>query len=120
YLCVLAAPFLYELYRKYSTRILEKNVRSFLQFRGVNKGIKETIKSHPELFIAYKNGLTITAVDAELTEENGKVYLKSLKDFQIVNGGQTTASIYFSKKEGLDISKVKVMAKINVAKDADE
>src|SRR5690606_12361427 len=42
------------------------------------------------------------------------------KDFQIVNGGQTTASIYFSKKEGLDISKVKVMAKINVAKDADE
>src|SRR5690606_35839855 len=87
---------------------------------GVNKGIKETIKSHPELFIAYNNGLTITAVDAELTEENGKVYLKSLKDFQIVNGGQTTASIYFSKKEGLDISKVRVMAKINVAKNTDE
>src|SRR5690606_20716378 len=74
----------------------------------------------PEFFIAFNNGLTITAVGHELIKENDRIYIKSLKDFQIVNGGQTTASIYFSKKEGLDISKVRVMAKINVAKDANE
>lgn len=120
YLCVLPAALIAELYRKYSTRILEKNVRSFLQFKGVNQGIKETIKKTPELFIAFNNGMTITAVDSELKEENGRYILKSLTDFQIVNGGQTTASIYFSKKEGLDVSKVRVMAKINVAKNTDE
>ncbi|WP_104381351.1 AIPR family protein [Sphingobacterium sp. HMA12] len=120
YLCVLPAALIAELYRKYSTRILEKNVRSFLQFKGVNQGIRDTIKKTPELFIAYNNGMTITAVDSELKENNGQYILKSLTDFQIVNGGQTTASIYFSKKEGLDISKVRVMAKINVAKNTDE
>lgn len=117
YLCVLPASILSELYKRYSSRLLEKNVRSFLQFRGVNKGIKETIRKEPEKFIAYNNGLTITAVHKELiTDDNGIRYIKSLKDFQIVNGGQTTATIYFAKKEGLDISKVNIMAKINVAK----
>lgn len=120
YLCVLPAALIAELYRKYSTRILEKNVRSFLQFKGVNQGIRDTIKRSPELFIAFNNGMTITAVDSQIKEDQGKYVLKSLTDFQIVNGGQTTASIYFSKKEGLDISKVRVMAKINVAKNTDE
>ncbi|RZK05199.1 MAG: abortive phage infection protein, partial [Flavobacterium sp.] len=120
YLCVLPASVLHELYKRYSTRMLEKNVRSFLQFKGVNSGIKETIRKSPEKFIAYNNGLTITATGKEVIERNGKVYIKSLRDFQIVNGGQTTASIYFSGKEGLDISKVRVMAKINVAKNSTE
>ena len=116
YLCVLEADVLTDLYRLYSTRLLEKNVRSFLQFKGVNKGMKATIKTEPEKFIAYNNGLTITATDAIVFSNKRKVFIKSLTDFQIVNGGQTTASIYFSKKEGLDVSKVKVMAKINVVK----
>ncbi|NOR70630.1 MAG: abortive phage infection protein [Methylomarinum sp.] len=118
YLCVLKADILSDLYRRYSSRLLEKNVRSFLQFRGVNKGIKETIRKEPEKFIAYNNGLTITATDANIFQHKRKLFLEALTDFQIVNGGQTTASIYFSKKEGLDISKVKVMAKINVVKEA--
>lgn len=118
YLCVLKAEVLFDLYKHYSTRLLEKNVRSFLQFKGVNKGIKETIRNEPEKFIAYNNGLTITAIDANVFQSKKKMYIESLKDFQIVNGGQTTASIYFSKKDGLDISKVKVMAKINVAKES--
>ena len=114
YLCVLKADVLSDLYKLYSTRLLEKNVRSFLQFKGVNKGIKETIRNEPEKFIAYNNGLTITSTDAKVFHNKKKMYIESLTDFQIVNGGQTTASIYFSKKEGLDISKVKVMAKINI------
>jgi hypothetical protein len=120
YLCVMPAEILAELYKRYSSRLLEKNVRSFLQFRGVNLGMRKTLIKDPEKFIAYNNGLTITASNKEFVTINNKLYIKSLSDFQIVNGGQTTASIYFSKKDGIDISKVKVMAKINVAKDVSE
>ncbi len=117
YLCVLPASIISGLYKEYSTRLLEKNVRSFLQFRGVNKGIRETIRKEPEKFFAYNNGLTITATATEISTVNGQKHIKSLTDFQIVNGGQTTATIYFTQKDGFDISKVKVMAKINVAKE---
>ena len=120
YLCVLPAKILINLYTLYSTRLLEKNVRSFLQFKGVNAGIKKTIKEEPEKFIAYNNGLTITATSAKISNKKGGIQIQSLTDFQIVNGGQTTASIYFASKEGLNLDKVKVMAKINVAKENNE
>jgi hypothetical protein len=120
YLCVLSADVLSDLYRLHSSRLLEKNVRSFLQFRGANKGIRDTIRENPEKFIAYNNGLTITATEARVTTHKRKTYIESLTDFQIVNGGQTTASIYFSKKDGLDVSGISVMAKINVVKGNDE
>jgi len=120
YLCVLPANILVELYKKFSSRLLEKNVRSFLQFRGVNLGMRKTLTKDPEKFIAFNNGLTITASNKEIEIIKDKVYIKSLSDFQIVNGGQTTASIYFSQKDGIDVSKVKVMAKINVAKNVTE
>ncbi len=120
YLCALPASIISRLYKDFSTRLLEKNVRSFLQFRGVNKGIRETIRKEPEKFVAYNNGLTITATSGEIKHESGQSQIKSLTDFQIVNGGQTTATIYFTQKDGFDISKVKVMAKINVAKEATE
>jgi len=120
YLCVLPADILAELYKRFSSRLLEKNVRSFLQFRGVNLGMRKTLTKDPEKFIAFNNGLTITASNKEIETIKDKIYIKSLSDFQIVNGGQTTASIYFSQKDGIDVSKVKVMAKINVAKNVSE
>lgn len=120
YLCVLPAHILSDLYKRYSSRLLEKNVRSFLQFKGANKGIRETIRISPEKFIAFNNGITITSTSKDLETKNGKLFVKSLTDFQIVNGGQTTASIYFTQKDGFPIDKVKVMAKINVALDVNE
>ncbi len=120
YLCVLPAHILSDLYKRYSSRLLEKNVRSFLQFKGVNKGIRETIRISPEKFIAFNNGITITSTAKEVESINGIMFIKSLTDFQIVNGGQTTASIYFTQKDGFPIDKVKVMAKINVARDVTE
>lgn len=120
YLCVLPAHILSDLYKRYSSRLLEKNVRSFLQFKGANKGIRETIRISPEKFIAFNNGITITSTAKDLEAKNEKLFIKSLTDFQIVNGGQTTASIYFTQKDGFPIDKVKVMAKINVARDVTE
>ncbi|WP_300599992.1 AIPR family protein [Niabella sp.] len=114
YLAVIPATLLVNFYHKYSSRLLERNVRSFLQFKGVNKQIKDTIIKEPEKFIAYNNGLTITATDSVIVESNGIAMISSLTDFQIVNGGQTTASIYFTNKEGIDISKVNITAKINI------
>ncbi|GAA3951454.1 AIPR family protein [Chitinophaga oryziterrae] len=120
YLCAIPATLLAELYKRHSSRLLEKNVRSFLQLKGVNKGMQETIRNEPEKFIAYNNGLTITATDSDLLYKDGTYYIKTLTDFQIVNGGQTTATLYFSQKLGLNIDQIRVMAKINVAKGASE
>lgn len=114
YLAVIPATLLVSLYHEFSSRLLERNVRSFLQFKGVNQKLKETLTKEPDKFIAYNNGLTITATSAEIDVINGISVIKTLKDFQIVNGGQTTASIYFSNKEGIDVSRVNVFAKINV------
>lgn len=125
YLCVLPGEGVAKLYGRYSTRLLERNVRSFLQFKGVNAGMKKTIANHPERFIAYNNGLTITATDCIIKSNGGKLILKELTDFQIVNGGQTTASLFFAKKGtknslSLDVSRVNVMAKINIVKNVSE
>ena len=39
---------------------------------------------------------------------------KSLKNLQIVNGGQTTSSIYYAFKKNIDISRIKVQMKLSV------
>ena len=121
YLCVLDGEILYKLYRKYSSRMLEKNVRSFLQVRqATNKGIRETIRKEPEKFVAFNNGLTITATGSKTAHYKKRLYLEQLTDFQIVNGGQTMASIFFAHRDGIPISDVKVMAKINVLSEQSE
>ncbi|MGY4526931.1 AIPR family protein [Pseudomonas sp. TE21394] len=107
------------LYEKYGPRILEANVRSFLGVgaKGVNKGIRDTLRDTPERFMAYNNGIVIVATASELGRANdGSVGISSLKGMQIVNGGQTTASIYFAKRKqpDLDLDHVRVPAKIIV------
>lgn len=119
YLAVIPAPLLVDFYTNYSSRLLERNVRSFLQFKGVNKALKTTLETEPTKFIAYNNGLTITCTSSDIITTNGVSIINSLTDFQIVNGGQTTASIFFSHKEGIDVSKVNVTAKINIIKSED-
>jgi hypothetical protein len=122
YLCVLPAEILAQLYKRYSSRLLEKNVRSFLQFRGVNLGMRKTLTKDPEKFIAFNNGLTITANEKEIEIINNKTYIKSLSDFQIVNGGQTTASLFHTQKKfkDADLSNVFVQMKLTVIKDVEQ
>jgi len=110
-------------YEKYGARLLEANVRSFLSASGkVNAGIRKTLREQPEQFIAFNNGIVVVADEAMLqrTEEGGNGILW-LKGMQIVNGGQTTASIYFTKKKNpdLDLRKVRVPAKLIVFKQMD-
>lgn len=114
-LAVIPGSTLFELYDKWGARLLEQNVRSYLQNRSkVNKGIRLTIKDEPERFFAYNNGLTTTAEAVEFTD-SARTAIKSLKNLQIVNGGQTTSSIYASViADKLDVSKVSVQMKLSV------
>lgn len=114
YLLVMPGQILADLYRDYGERLLEQNVRTFLQFRGkINKGIRNTIVNEPSMFFSYNNGLSATAEAVE-TDPNDTRLLK-VKNLQVVNGGQTTASIFTAnKKEKADLSKVYVQIKLSV------
>ncbi len=117
YLTILPGNILSTLYASYGSRLLELNVRSFLQAKGkVNQGIRRTILEQPERFLAYNNGISATASNIELVPlASGGIGIKSLSDLQIVNGGQTTASIFYtSRKDKADVSRLRVQAKISV------
>ena len=92
YLTVFPGRQLARIYDRWSSRLLEQNVRVFLQARGnVNRGIRGTIENNPEMFFAYNNGITATAESIETEWQGGTLLLTRLRNFQIVNGGQTTA-----------------------------
>ena len=107
------------LYEKFGARLLEANVRSFLSVKGkgVNAGIQSTLRSSPERFMAYNNGIVMVADEIRLgNSQDGATGIAWIKGLQIVNGGQTTASLYFTKKKysEVDLSSVRVAAKIIV------
>ena len=118
YLSVIDGRTIVEIYDTFGSRLLEQNVRTFLQFRGnVNKGLQNTIEYKPEMFFAYNNGITATANDVIL--QDGKII--KISNFQIVNGGQTVSAIYASSKNSkLDVSKIYVQMKLSVVADAEK
>lgn len=87
---VFTGTVLAELYSIHSTSLVEANVRAYLGDNKINKGIRDTIEDEPGNFLAFNNGLVISAASARV--EGGR--LMHLDGIQIVNGGQTTASIY--------------------------
>jgi hypothetical protein len=111
------------LYDRYGSRILEANVRSFLsQTSKVNKGIRDTLRDQPERFMAYNNGIVMIADEAHLAKTaDGGIGISWLKGMQVVNGGQTMASLFFAKKRdsSIDLSLVRIPAKIIVLKKTD-
>lgn len=122
YLAIIPGNTLAALYKNYGTRLLESNVRAFLQQTGkVNKGIRDTIKEEPHMFLPYNNGLASTAMDVSTVVEKGQKMITAVKDFQIVNGGQTTASLFHTmKKHKADLSEVYVQMKLTVIKDEEK
>jgi hypothetical protein len=122
YLAVIPGGVLADLYDEYGGRLLEQNVRAFLSTRvKVNRGIRETIINAPDRFLAYNNGISAVAASIETQPlPHGGLGIARLHDLQIVNGGQTTASIHAAaKKDRVDISHVDVQAKITIV-DRDE
>jgi hypothetical protein len=116
FLAIMPGQDLADLYSTHGARLLELNVRSFLQVRsGVNRGILETIRSNPQRFLAYNNGISATAsqVDIEDADRNERV-IRRIHNLQIVNGGQTTATIHHASRNKLDVTGVLVQMKLTV------
>jgi hypothetical protein len=120
YIAIISGTCLAKLYERYGARLLEQNVRSFLQFTGkINKGIRDTIRNEPHMFFAFNNGIAATADHIEL-DETGH-FVKKINNLQIVNGGQTTASIYnTAKKDRADISNIFVQVKFSIIEKAEQ
>ncbi|BBK43790.1 hypothetical protein STVA_38100 [Allostella vacuolata] len=121
YLVAVPGTFLAEIYGLYGAKLLEQNVRTFLQARTkVNAGIIKTLETAPEMFFAYNNGLTATAAGITTAPlPGGGLGIASIDNLQIVNGGQTTASILYAsdsqrKDRRADLSRVFVQMKLSV------
>lgn len=100
YLAAVPGGLLANLYRQHGSRLLEGNVRSFLTIRGkINKGIRETVVQEPGHFLAYNNGISATASGVEYRQGA----LTSITDLQIVNGGQTTASLFYATQANKEL-----------------
>lgn len=119
YLAVVPGSWLASIYDRYGGRLLEQNVRTFLQVKGkVNKGIRKTILEEPEMFFSYNNGISATAAYAEFDDGGGIPCLTKVRNLQIVNGGQTTASIFnvLKKEKGKNLDLIRVQMKLSVVK----
>lgn len=122
YMCSIKGNWLAQLYKEDGQRLLEPNVRSYLKrTQKTNAGILETVKSYPEQFVSYNNGLSSIASNAEIVN-NFQIkewcLINKLYDFQIVNGGQTTATLSECAKDHLDdkLDEVIVPVKLTVIK----
>ena len=142
YLAIIPGTVLAQIYDRYHQQLLEYNVRTFLQFKGAsNKGIRDTLIGHrpsfmeirkgdlprdpePDMFFAYNNGISTTASEVVIKETEGGQFITCIKDWQIVNGGQTTASIstVMSMKDvdKAKLSHVYVSMKVSVLKKKDD
>lgn len=116
YLAVVPGKFLSDIYLKYNARLLESNVRSFLNTRGeINKGILNTILNDKEKFFAFNNGIATTADSIEVKNTTNGPVITSFKNLQIINGGQTTASLASAVlKNNADLSGIYVQMKLSI------
>lgn len=123
YLAIVPGEILAKLYKEFSNELLESNVRAFLGQAGkFNKGIRDTIRNKPQMFLPYNNGITATAENVTTEIIDNQLVITKLNDFQIVNGGQTTASLYHTQKKfkEADLSKIFVQMKLTVIKDKEQ
>jgi hypothetical protein len=117
FLAVIQGRQLADIYDRWGARLLESNVRSFIQAsrRSVNEGIRETIRENPRMFFSYNNGLSATADSLETQAEGAGVRILSARNLQIVNGGQTTASMHAALRHSSDtLDQIHVQIKVTV------
>lgn len=115
YMLVIPGEQLALIYDKWGPRLLEQNVRVFLQARGnVNKGIRNTLANEPAMFLSYNNGISATAESVTTRATARGLEITHLTNLQIVNGGQTTASVHAAMRAKVDLSRVFVQMKLSV------
>jgi hypothetical protein len=122
YIAIIPGKLLSEIYIEHGSKVLEGNVRAFLGTSGsksVNSGIRKTINNEPDKFFTYNNGIATTAMDVETQEIDGQLYITKIVDLQIINGGQTTASLAEAvlKNTNKDLDGIFVPMKLTVIED---
>lgn len=124
YIAIISGKLLADIYIEYGSKVLEGNVRAFLGTSGsksVNSGIKRTIINEPTRFFTYNNGIAATAANIELETIDGQLYITHVEDLQIINGGQTTATLAEAvlKKNNPTLDGIFVPMKLTVINDRD-
>ena len=117
FLAVIRGRQLADIYERWGARLLESNIRSFIQAsrKSVNEGIRETIRENPRMFFSYNNGLSATADSVETQADGAGVKIISARNLQIVNGGQTTASLHAALRHSSDtLDEINVQIKMTV------
>lgn len=119
YLAIVPGEFLHKIYYEHGSRLLEGNVRAFLSNRGkINKGIRDTIRNAPTKFFTYNNGIACTASKIVLSDDGHSIV--EMEDLQIINGGQTTASLTSAVlKDKMPLDNIFVPMKLTVVKNDD-
>ena len=122
YIAIIPGKLLANIYIEHGSKVLEGNVRAFLGTNGsksVNSGIKRTINTDPTKFFTYNNGIATTAADVEIEEINGETLITRMVDLQIINGGQTTASLAEAvlKRTNVNLDGIFVPMKLTVIED---
>lgn len=122
YIAIIPGKLLADIYIEHGSRVLEGNVRAFLGTSGsksVNSGIKRTINNDPTKFFTYNNGIATTASDVETELIDNALYITRIVDLQIINGGQTTASLAEAilKKTNTRLEGIYVPMKLTVIDD---
>lgn len=122
YIAIIPGKLLADIYIEHGSRVLEGNVRAFLGTSGsksVNSGIRRTINNDPTKFFTYNNGIATTASDVETELIDGQLYITRVVDLQIINGGQTTASLAEAvlKRTNAELEGIYVPMKLTVIDD---
>jgi hypothetical protein len=124
YVGIISGELLAKIYKDEGQDLIQKNVRSYLQAAGkVNKGIKNSLQNEPKMFMAYNNGISTIADSIAIDEKNSGnelIMIKEISGWQIVNGGQTTASIYNAYQNKLPLNDVNVQVKLSVIKNIEK
>ena len=121
YLAIVPGKFLADIYLRHGSRLLQGNVRAFLSLKNaVNKGIRKTIIGEPKKFFTYNNGIATISQSIVLSNDGSKIL--SFNGLQIINGGQTTASMASSvvKKDNEKLENIFVPMKLTVLKSNSE
>ena len=122
YIAIIPGKLLASIYIEHGSKVLEGNVRAFLGTNGsksVNSGIKKTINNDPTKFFTYNNGIATTAADVTVEMIDGELMITRIVDLQIINGGQTTASLAEAvlKKTNVNLEGIYVPMKLTVIED---
>jgi hypothetical protein len=90
------------LFRDNDVRLFARNIRGYLGNTEINRVMKNTIEKEPEYFWYYNNGITIVCDEAKQIKK-GKSNVIKVTNAQIINGQQTTRTLFLTGKNNAEV-----------------